>query len=107
MAHRALAELRRFLDARGASIEGIDVAALDAIERGFMTSARGHVAARLIGVPVGLEGEWLAYARVYCRYLAASDRMRAPCTVFVAVGGEPMLRVCLLRASNGRTYLRH
>jgi len=100
MAHRALAELRRFLDARGASIEGIDVAALDAIER-------GHVAARLIGVPVGLEGEWLAYARVYCRYLAASDRMRAPCTVFVAVGGEPMLRVCLLRASNGRTYLRH
>lgn len=107
MAHRALADLRRFLDARGASIENTDVAALDAIEQSFMHVAREHVAARLIGVPAGLDGQWYAYARVYCRYLVASDRMRAPCTVFVAVAGEPMLKVCLLRASSGRTYLRH
>jgi hypothetical protein len=106
MAARALADLRRLLDSHGSSLDCVDVAHLDRLETHFMNTARGLFKARLVGVPRGLECEWRRYTSVYCRYLAASDRIRAPCTVFVSMDGASDLQVCLLRrCANGRIRL--
>ena len=71
----ALTELSRFLADHDASLQTIDAAGLNELERGYMREVRRFVpCARLIGVPRRVERRWLAFARLYCAYLLASGR---------------------------------
>ena len=104
----ALTELSRFLADHDASLQTIDAAGLNELERGYMREVRRFVpCARLIGVPRRVERRWLAFARLYCAYLLASGRLEVPCLVLVAVPGKAELEPCVLRAAeNGRVVLR-
>jgi hypothetical protein len=96
----ALEDLSRFLAEHGATLQTIDAAGLNELERGYMREVRLHVpCALLIGVPRGVERRWLAFARLYCAYLLASGargRLDVPCLVLVSVPGKRELEPCVL-----------
>jgi hypothetical protein len=112
-AEKEMGDLRRFLVARGASVQllrTVDLAWLESIETTYMREVRRHLpCARLIGVPSDLEpSEWVKYTRLYCAYLVARGALASPCTVLVALPETPELEVCLLRLDRaGRVRLLH
>jgi hypothetical protein len=107
-ARAALEDLSRFLAEHGATLQTIDAAGLNELERGYMREVRRHVpCALLIGVPRGVERKWLAFARLYCAYLLASGArgpLDVPCLVLVSVPGKSELEPCVLwtRGLRGR-----
>ena len=107
-ARAALEDLSRFLAEHGATLQTIDAAGLNELERGYMREVRRHVpCALLVGVPRGVERKWLAFARLYCAYLLASGargRLDVPCLVLVSVPGKRELEPCVLstRGPRGR-----